>query len=263
MKNTPYNLNGLRVLNTRPNGQNKALSQAIIQALGESIELPVMSIVPTPITWINHLPQFDKITCAIFISANAVHHFFTPLQHNKIKWPKTIQTIAIGKATADELMNKGIAVDFIPDVADSEHLLQLSLFKRVYQQSILLIKGLGGRKTISNYLLTRGSLLFPVEVYKREIPNYKQEFLEPFWQEDQVDIILLTSEQSIINLVTLLGNTARSWLYNKPCLVISARLAEIAQQQGIKHIIISQHDTIIATLASFSKGLTNDKQRLT
>ena len=50
MHNMP-NLNGLRVLNTRPEQQAIPLAEAIKKAGGISINLPIITIEPTDTTW--------------------------------------------------------------------------------------------------------------------------------------------------------------------------------------------------------------------
>ncbi len=47
----------LCVLNTRPLGQNQALSEAMRQIGAKVIELPALAIHATPLTWLDTLPD--------------------------------------------------------------------------------------------------------------------------------------------------------------------------------------------------------------
>jgi uroporphyrinogen-III synthase len=228
-------LKNLRILNTRPLGQEKSWSLAIKNAGGIAIEFPLLAIEYLPSDWTKTLPNLNLVDFAIFISVNAVNACFTILEKQQIIWPANIQVIAIGKATAKALIEQGIRVDFTPSIEDSEHLLSLPCLQNIAEKNILLFKGEGGRSLIEETLISRDAKLTIVPVYIRSLPDYKPEFIDLIWQNDAVDIILLTSEAAIENLFTLFqSEAARTWLCNKPCLVISERLANKATAIGIK-----------------------------
>ncbi len=107
-------LQGLRVLNTRPLPQGERLNQAINTAGGIAIACPALSIAPTDSTWLSSLPDLQQVSQAIFISANAVDHCFTPLAQQQRAWPSTIQVIPIGHATAEALAKHGIKLTSFP-----------------------------------------------------------------------------------------------------------------------------------------------------
>jgi len=253
-------LQGIRILNTRPKEQSIPLSQAIREAGGISIDFPTLVIEREPSNWLENLPNLTEVHHAIFISANAVDHFYAALKQLGLPWPSTIRTIAIGKATALALTNRDIRVDQTPAIADSDHLLQLSALKDIRNQTILLIKGVGGRMDITRTLLQRGAKLVSLDVYRRALPVVSQQTTHSLWHDTEVDIILFTSQQAMHNLFTLLGQDARAWLCRTPCLVISERLAEAASLLGIQTIVISSYDTLLSTLEHFNKGLIHDKQ---
>lgn len=228
-------LKNLRILNTRPLGQEKAWSQAIKNAGGIALEFPLLTIEPLPLEWTKSLPDLNCIEKAIFISVNAVNACLSGLKEKAIAWPASIQVIAIGKATAEALALQGIKADFIPGIEDSEHLLSLPCLQAVAGKNILLIKGEGGRPLIEESLRARQAKLRVIPVYRRSLPHYEQDFLDLIWKNDAVDIILLTSEAAIDNLFALFNSdTARAWLCTKPGLFISERIAEKARMMGMK-----------------------------
>ena len=242
------NLCGLRILNTRPLEQGQALTKAIVQAGGISIPLPALVIEPVT-NWLNKLPSLLTIQQAIFISPNAVNYFFETVNKSQLPWPTIIEVIAIGHASAAALTQRGVRVDSVPALADSEHLLQLHSLQQVMGKSILLVKGEGGTVEIANTVISRGAQLSSAIVYRRSLPRTKPQQLQSLWQDDAVDIILFTSQQAIHNIFTLFGEYAHPWLCRKPCIVISERLANIAEALGMQHIIVCRYDTIITTLA--------------
>jgi uroporphyrinogen-III synthase len=245
-----HSLHGLRVLNTRPREQAVDLSQKIHDAGGVVIELPTIEIVGTP-HWLSSLPDLNSVNQAIFISANAVEHCFSPLQQHHIHWPSTIEVIAIGKGSAAVLNQFNIPVHVIPEISDSEHLLMLHSLKQPKNQHILLFKGEGGRTLIENVLLEREATLLAFNVYRRTLPKINHQFVKSIWRDDLVDIILLTSEQSMRNLFQLFEEKAHHWLHNKTCLVLSERLAQIASSLGIKNLICSRPDEIMNALFDY------------
>ncbi|KTD64349.1 uroporphyrinogen-III synthase [Legionella spiritensis] len=254
-------LRGLRILNTRPHHQGASLTQAITQAGGLAVTCPALAIEPTPTEWLSSLQDINRVQQAIFTSANAVHYFFTPLQQAQITWPSSITIIAVGQQTANALQNVSIEVDFIPPESDSEHLLALPSLHAVHGQTILLVKGEGGRTLIGETLVKHRANAIEITVYRRTMPEPDHELITGLWRNDAVDIILFTSEQAMRNVFTFFGEQAKHWLCDKPCLVLSRRLAQTASLLGIKTVIISRPETIIDALHQFNQGFTHGKQQ--
>lgn len=272
-------LGGLRVLNTRPEDQGQALNQAIQNAGGHAISCPTIAIIPIPATnWLPLLPPLLTIQYAIFTSVNAVSCFFDGLESHAIltanelqqrpkfsreeyiHWPKQIKIIAIGKTTAETLESRNITVHFVPKKSDSEHLLALPALKHIEKHKLLLIKGEGGRGLIPETLTARGANLTIINVYRRTIPELNHNELARLWQNDAIDIIVFTSQESMQNLFVLLGAEAKSWLQQKTCLVISPRLAAAASLMGIKNCIICQPDNLIDILHQYQGRLAHEKK---
>lgn len=255
-------LHGLRVLNTRPLPQGHALSRQIEEAGGQVIECPTLAIEPTDPGWVSSLPNLEKVNYAIFISANAAQGCFNVLDRKKINWPKNIQNIAIGHATATVLRQYPLHVDFIPEISDSEHLLALPPLQVIKGKTVLLFKGVEGRTLIAETLVQRGAHLISFDVYRRTLPaSVNHQWIDSLWRNDSVDIILFTSQQAMQNLLTIIGDEAHSWLYQKPCLVISNRLAVIAASLGMKNVIFSSQERLLTSLDQFKQGLLHGQYR--
>jgi len=254
-------LNHLRVLNTRPLEQNQPLSKAIQDAGGISIELPAIVIEPL-ISWQALMPALSSVDQAIFTSANAVNHYFSALEQQKITWPNHINVTAIGNASASALCTRHIRAAHVPNESDSEHLIQLPILQQVHNQTILLVKGEGGRPVIADTMLARGAHLIALNVYRRITPQYSTNMLRKLWQNDAVDIILFTSQQAMQNLYDLFSSAGGyPWLCSKPCIVISKRLAEIAASLGIRTILLSHYGNIIDSLYEYKQGIMHGDQQ--
>lgn len=244
-------LKGMRILNTRPKEQAQVLSKKIKEAGGIPIEFPAIEILASDSGWTYSLANLNTINQAIFVSPNAVRYFFNELIKRKIQWPGQIRIIAIGKGTATALRPFNIEAHETPESPDSEHLLNLRSLQQIKNQSLLLVKGEGGRKVIEEYLVLKGAKIIILQVYKRVAPSVSTEQIQELLQEDKVDIILLTSEQSIYNLFNMFDKDGQAWLQNKPCLVISERLAQSASALGFKKIMISHPERMIGTLFDY------------
>lgn len=234
---------GCRVLNTRPAAQAEGLNHWIEAAGGIAVPCPMLAIEPLPSEqWVPFLPPLQQINQAIFTSANAAKYFITGLQKsapNAIELlPPTLNLIAIGQATATALAQYGLTIDTIPPTSNSEHLLNLPCLQSVHHQSILLVKGKGGRTLIAETLQKRKANLILVDVYQRKKPLIDDNQLQRLWRENQIDMIVFTSKEAMQNLMALLGEEALPWLRGKPCLVISQRLAAYAKEIGIQHITL-------------------------
>ena len=250
-------LNGLRILNTRPKNQAQQLSKDINDADGIAISCPTIEIKATQDAWINLLPSLNNVQLAIFVSANAVHCCFKQLKLHNIPWSENIKIIAIGKGSENALGEYNISVTATPEISDSEHLIRLPALQEIENKTILLFKGEGGRQLIEKYLLQKKAEVISLEVYQRALPSICHQFINSLWRDDLVDIILLTSEQSICNLFKIFNKEAHYWLRAKPCIVISERLAKSAALFGMKKIIISRPDGMMNTLFDYYQGLVH------
>jgi len=240
-------LAGLCVLNTRPGEQGKLLNQAITMAGGMALDCPFFSIEFTKPDWIDDLPDLSTVNTAIFTSINAVHGCFHVLQQ---PLPDTINIVAIGKTTAKVLQEYGVKTVQTPEVADSQHLLEMPVFQKVGRKNIVLFKGKNGLNLIENTLAQRKANLTILNVYKRVVLEPDPFMLNSLWRRDVVDIILITSEEILNSLFAVFPET---WLAKKTCLVVSERLAEKARNLGINNILMSTPETILNTLITFRR----------
>lgn len=246
-------LQGLRILNTRPRKQAQTLSKEIAAAGGVAIECPTLEIEACDTAWLNSLPGLDQVQHAIFVSPNAAYISMQHMNEKQLRWPTDMNVIAVGQGTAKTLKEFNIKVNAIPATPDSEHLLALTSLQVLKDQTVLLFKGEEGRTLIEESLVKKGANLFCVPVYRRVMPQIDEQFMKALWHDDLVDIILLTSEQSMHNLFKMLGMDALPWLQQKPCVVISQRIAEKAASLGIKKVILSHPERMLDALYAYTK----------
>lgn len=246
----------LTILNTRPTHQNNTLHAALTAIGFQVINIPLLTIKPTPLTWLRYLPSFTQIHVAVFTSRNAVEYFFNGLTHQGIRWPNHIKILAIGQGTAQALLQYKQPVDEMPSVADSEHLLQCLPLQQVAGKTILIIKGQGGRQLLEETLQQRQAHVITLPVYRRGKPRIRFQ-LKRLWQHNTLDMIILTSQQAIEQLFACSDTHIHAWLKQKKAVVISARLALCAKRAGMQQVILASYDTIVPTLQGL---ITHDHQ---
>lgn len=243
---------GLRILNTRPLDQGNVLNIKIKQQGGIPVHCPALVIEPLlKSTWLSTLPNLETIKTILFTSHNAVDYFFSAIYAHGITLPSQASYIAIGQATAHTLAEYGYQV-MVPQQADSEHLLLLPQLQKIQQTNILLIKGQGGRSLIEETLRQRGAQVHVIEVYRRTMPKALRRQITHLWQKNGIDGIIYTSAEGMKNILTC-SPKAHDWLLCKPSLVISERLAAIARQMGIHHIIHSSESSWVSSLMHLTR----------
>lgn len=238
MKFKPHSLQNLRVLNTRPESQQAKTAHAIKLAGGTAIPMPLIQI--HSLDTQPALPELNTIDHIIFISIHAVKCFFATYQ--SLTWPKHIHTYALGEGTRAELMQHNITKINIPTVSDSEHLLKLASLQDIQSKTCIIVKGIGGRTLIKNTLQAKGASVIELDIYERRVTDLNQATLLKLWHNDALDIILISSETALQNLLKHLDEAQKQWIAEKPFIVLSERLKLACHKAGIKHVLIYQKD---------------------
>jgi uroporphyrinogen-III synthase len=229
-------LSGWSVLVTRPREQAASLCQMIENSGGKAVRFPVIEILPgrdQPLIrqMIGRLGQFD---IAIFISSNAVR-FTMELLHDQNNRPPGLHIAAIGPATAVALEQSGWSADLVPESAfNSEALLAMPQLQNMSGRKIIIFRGEGGRELLGDTLVRRGAQVVYADVYRRAVPKSDNKKLLQPWMQAQNSAVIITSQEGLDNLVTLLDAEARKRLRQTPMIVISERMLDKTRQHGIQ-----------------------------
>ena len=232
-------LEGLRVLVTRPADQAGPLCRLIIEAGGEALRLPTLEIRdPDPrdaarlVAVIESLEDYDL---AVFISVNAVARGMEVIQARR-PWPATVRVATVGAASARALERYGLAVDLVPaHQFNSEALLALEELQDMRGKHVVIFRGNGGRDVLRDALIKRGAEVEYVEVYRRACPVIDPGDIAHYWQPGAVDLITVTSNESLQNLYTMAGPQGRPPLREMQLVVISQRQVVLAAELGFRH----------------------------
>jgi len=224
------------VLVTRPSEQSAALV-ALLQNEGFATQqLPCIEIhYQQPLNTFTPA-DFDVV---IFTSYHAVQgmralHPF-PWTADKPK------LLAIGPATADQLTGQDQTLIEAPSSPyNSEALLTTATLKSGHGRSVAIIKGVGGRELLKQTLQNRGFTVTCVDMYERSLPEVNNDKLEAVFLNSPADIVTITSNEILQNLIRLAGDRYREHLFRLPLAVGSPRAAQLAKEIGF------QNETVIA-----------------
>jgi uroporphyrinogen-III synthase len=238
----------LTVLITRPRPQGEALCEAM-QAVGyKTVYFPTMDIHATTLQQAEALKKINAADIIVFISANAAQYASKLLAQASI----TARIACIGKATAAAVKDQGLSVDILSRSMNSEGLLACDELQSLQGKRVLMIRGKGGREFLGQTLGRRGAHVDYLEVYERRKTTDK---LDPASLE-KADIVLVTSQEGLMNLVHLIPGRSRAAFYQKTVLVSSQRLADFVCACGfLQQVVIAASpcaDALIEALQSVS-----------
>lgn len=229
-------LAGCYVLVTRPAQQAHELCALIEGAGGRAQLLPVIEIAPPrdPQVLADLLAQLDRFDIAIFISSNAVHRACAALAG--CVWPAALRLAAVGRGSAAALAEHGLRAHLLPPHDfSSEGLLALDELQRVAGLRVIIFRGGGGRELLADTLRARGAEVVYAEVYRRVLPPAGQDELRRLAAAQDIDTIVVSSNEGLHNLYQLAGEAPRRWLLERQLIVISERTARLACELGFRH----------------------------
>ncbi len=229
MNNTAISLDTISVLVTRPIHQASGFAQLLEDAHGlMPIRLPTLEI---SFIDANLQAALDSDT-VIFTSVNAVIGAQRSL---RLPWKFDGKIAAIGAATASALQAHGVTVDWQPHKgAGSEALLETlqSVDSEKSATKVTIIRGDSGREKLKEVLANAGVVVENLTVYKRELPNYSKQQLSQVFEFGLPDIISVTSDLGLTNLLKIVPSNLHNDLIALPIVVNSERCAALAREQG-------------------------------
>ncbi len=203
----------------------------------------------------NNIIQLNQAKpCTIIVTSTYVSQWLlTQIYHHKLTLDlKNINIVCVGRGSAKAIQDAGFSNNiFIASPENSEGLLVLPCLQNISQQSIVLLKGEGGRTLISDTLLQRQAKLTVIMVYKR-VKN-TQAINALAFEQSEIKCIIATSVEITEFLLAALD---KKWLQTLHWIVASERIKDYAYSKGIKHLTVSQGADDLALLTS-AKHLLN------
>lgn len=257
-------LAGIGVLVTRPAHQADGLCRLIEAAGGRAVRFPVLEIAEphNPAALRPVMDRIEDYDLALFVSANAVERGLARIAARG-PWPPRLRTVAIGAASARELERRGRRADIRPRGRyDSEALLALPQLQDLRGRRVVIFRGEGGRELLADTLRRRGAEVDYAEVYRRVRPTAPDTAgLLQRWEGGEIQVVVVTSNEGLRNLCSLLPSPARPRLYRTPLVVVSERMLQLAQELGFTAPIVvaerAADDAIVAAIGRCGSGVSN------
>jgi uroporphyrinogen-III synthase len=255
-------LAGVTVVVTRPAHQAQGLRKLIEDRGGKVILFPVLDIQDAEDTGPVHalIERLDEFDMAIFISANAVHKAL-PMITARRPLPSRLRLVTVGEGTAKALQKYGKLSDLCPsEQSNSEALLALPEMQQVRGKHIVIFRGEGGgRELLADTLRQRGASVVYAEVYRRAKPAIDPGDLQDHLRRGKVDVISVTSNAGLVNLLELAGPAVRNSLLATPLVVMSERNIEHARSLGFAGPIARAKQASDAGLAEAIEDLVKTR----
>jgi len=185
----------------------------------------------------NMLELLSGSSHVIFVSRNAAR-FADEIAGGLAAGLRQKSVFAVGDATAQELAGRKVYHVTVPEQpSGSETLLGMGELNTalISGANVLIVRGNEGRELLKDSLQDRGASVRYAEVYRRSRPEIAAEITAKVWQETRPDVILVTSEQGLQNLIEMTAAGDRDILFATRLVVISDRVKDTAKTSGFVH----------------------------
>ena len=201
-------LSGRRIVVTRAREQASDLVRQLTELGAECIQCPTIQVVP-PAAWDDldrAIEAIDRYDWIVFTSVNGVEYFFRRLFDKglDVRALGHIQTAAIGPATADRLMARGLKSDIIPKSYRAESVVAAFAATTVEGTKILLPRAKEARSVLPVELTRMGATVDQVTVYEtRQVENSAADLVTRL-DAGTIDTVTFTSSSTVKNFHRLL-----------------------------------------------------------
>ena len=232
----------MRVIVTRPAAQATSWVQSLEQHGVSAAALPLMDIAPaldaSAVT--DAWQRLPKAHLAMFVSANAVAHFFA-MRPPGVSWPVHTQAAAPGPGTTRALQEAGVPIAQIVEPAadsaqfDSEALWQVLRQHDWQGATVQVVRGDGGRDWLADTLRQHGAQIDFVSAYRRVAPRWDaaaQALLADALARPSDHLWFFSSSEAIDHLTAHLNDLALQLPSGASALATHPRIAARAAAAG-------------------------------
>lgn len=232
----------MAVLVTRPDQQGKALCEMLNKEGIAAWHLPLFSIEAG--RELNQLPnkmsQLKAGDYVLAVSKNAVSYASESLYNAGFHWREDLHYFAVGQRSAEFFSSHSEQNVHFPFAQEnSEGLLNLPFMQDLTDKQILILRGNGGRELFPQQAQQRGASLDIVECYQRIPIQYDRQQQSDMLKRAGINTIFITSSEILHLLVEFVPEEEHSWLKSCNLIVVSQRIAQVAQQLGWQQITIA------------------------
>lgn len=255
-------LTGKRILITRPVDQATESMNLVRELGGEPILLPLLEISPVKDKGeiLKAGLQLASAYAVIFVSPNAVQFALDSLPKGK-DWPAATLAIAVGKSTAERLIEAGIPNVYYPlSSSDTEGVLAMPELQTIDKQFIYIFRGQDGRPDLGDQLTERGARIQYVCCYLRTPPTDLTHRLSVQLSSKSPDAIMITSSEAGRHLFAAVGENYAKQLQSILICTTHPRIAQTMKPFGARVVTAQDDRSLLLALADVLKSPLNDRQ---
>jgi uroporphyrinogen III methyltransferase/synthase len=202
-------LHGKGVVVTRAREQASGLKDTLERLGAACYEFPTITIVPledyAPVREaIDRLAGYDW---AIFTSVNGVRHFWNQLELMGLdaRAMGGLQVAAIGPATAEALLERGIRPDFIPPKYVAESVVEGLLERGVAGKKVLIPRAKVAREVLPEELAKVAAQVDVLPVYETQLTQEDGEEIVGLLEKGRLHYLTFTSSSTVENFFALVS----------------------------------------------------------
>lgn len=170
------------ILVTRPKEKAGQLSDKLREQGAKVVEFPCIEtvILPENEDFVDAMYDMKNYAYIVFTSPNGVENFFKKLSDNKldIRTLYGVKIAAVGQQTKKLLEERGLVVDYMPDVYESAHLAQGLVKDILPNEKVMLIRGKLATDILPSVLRENNIAYLEVQVYDTIYKNPMEDFIE-------------------------------------------------------------------------------------
>jgi uroporphyrinogen-III synthase len=197
-----------------------------------------------------HLAHIEDFQWIIFASRHAV----AAVLRVRSRLPESVRVAAIGRATAQVLRHRGLAVHLVPPEANAAALVGAFAAEQCTGARILYPASSRALPTIATGLSQLGAQVIQVEAYRTEAAPLNAQECRAWIDRDAIGVVTFASPSAVIELERALGEPHFARLLSQAsAVVIGPTTARALAERG--------GEAVLAESATLS-GLANTTRRL-
>ena len=232
--------------------QGEDLCRLVHEQGGHAEAFPVLEISALPYPPGRLAEQVEAADISVFVSRNAVECGISLVPATLLDGLRTRPCYCPGRETAGLLEALGFRqVHTAPGNRGSEALLELTGLQRVAGRSIIIFRGVGGRKLLGQELTERGAKVEYIEVYSRNrrVPGRGE--LSGLYTTRRPDCVEVSSRDGLESLSTLLRQELGGVPADLRVVVPAPRLLEVCAALDFQHPVLAPDATSQGLLDGF------------
>ena len=248
---------GRRIVVTRAAQQSAALTDRLAELGADVIEMPATRIARLDLAPLrSEMTHLDDYQWLIFTSQNAVSIFWEQLLGGgrDSRALAGLAIAAVGPATAGALLERGIAVDVIPERFVAEALLEkLGDRDDVSGARILYVTAEGSREVLPEGLTSLGAEVNIIHAYRSIQDGRGAARLRKALESGTVSAVTFTSASAVRSYVDLVGEETS---LRAPAITIGPQTSEAVSAAGIELLAEAEESTTDGLIAAVERAFS-------